>query len=84
MKLDLKIMNTVLYDLKLSSFLKMKHRICKEFVNFYKFLFIQQKLRKKSDLLGKILTIFITSCNKFHSKNHLYEEKKIGEKRHTF
>ncbi len=35
-------MNIFWYDLKLSSNFKTKKRICKEFVNFYKFLFIQQ------------------------------------------
>jgi hypothetical protein len=30
------------YDLKLSSFFKMKHKICKKPTNSYKFLFIQK------------------------------------------
>jgi hypothetical protein len=47
-------MNIFWYDLKLSSFFKTKHRIYKESTNFYKFLFIQQQLRKTIDLLGQL------------------------------
>jgi hypothetical protein len=52
MKLNLKIMNIFWYDLKLSSFFKMKHRICKEFAKNYKILFVQKGLSKKIDLFG--------------------------------
>jgi hypothetical protein len=33
-------LNIFLYDFKLSSFFKMKHRIYKEFLHFYKLIFI--------------------------------------------
>ncbi len=33
--------NIFWYDFKLSSFFKMKHRIYKEFVHFYKLMFIK-------------------------------------------
>ncbi len=41
LNLTLKI-NIVWYDFKLSSFFKMKHKICKENVHFYKFMFIKK------------------------------------------
>jgi hypothetical protein len=42
----------ILYDLKLSSFFKMEHRICTKYADFYKFIFIKKLLRKNCDLLG--------------------------------
>jgi hypothetical protein len=54
MKLNFKIMKVFLYDLKLSSLLKTKNRIYKESKSFYKFLFIQQWLKKMCDLLGQL------------------------------
>ncbi len=36
------------YNFKLSSFFKMKNRICKESIHFYKFIFIKNWLRRKN------------------------------------
>jgi hypothetical protein len=36
-------MNIFCYDLKLSSFFKMKHKIYKECANFYKISFLEKK-----------------------------------------
>jgi hypothetical protein len=38
-------MNIFWYDLKLSSFFKMKHKICKKSAKVYKFLFIKNLLK---------------------------------------
>ncbi len=35
------------YDFKLASFFKTKLKICKEFVHFYKFIFIKKIIKKK-------------------------------------
>jgi hypothetical protein len=60
----LKKLNNFWYDFKLSSFLKMKHRICKEFVHLYKFIFIKKMIKKKIELLGQLQSFFIISCKK--------------------
>ncbi len=58
----------------------MKHKICKESIHFYKFIFIQKLLEFKKKLLGAILIISHNKLQKNHSKNHLYEKVILGEK----
>ncbi len=40
--LNSKSTNIFWYDFKLSSFIKMKHKICKESIYFYKFILIRK------------------------------------------
>jgi hypothetical protein len=47
-----------------------------KFTHFEKFIFIQQWLHKKCDLLGQLYVFFITSCKRFHSKILSYEKVK--------
>jgi hypothetical protein len=70
--------NIFWYDMKLSSFFKMKHKICKEFLHFYKFIFIKKWLRKK--FIEAILIIFHNKLPKKSFKNHLYEKVFLGKK----
>jgi len=48
----------------------MKYRIYKEFVHFYKFIFIKKNLRKKNWIIGAILIIF---HNKLQKKSFIWK-----------
>jgi len=58
----------------------MKHKIYKEYVHFYKFIFIKKILRKNNWLIGAILIIYHNKLQKKHSKIHWYEKIILGEK----
>jgi hypothetical protein len=72
-------MNFFWYDFKLSSFSKMMHKIYKESVHIYKFIFIPKWLRIFLTYWG-ILIVFHNKLQKNHSKNHWYEKIILGEK----
>jgi hypothetical protein len=67
------------YDLKLLSFLKMKHKIYKELTHFQNFIFIQNYKQKKCHLPKKFYTFFITICKKNNSNIHSYEKIFLGK-----
>jgi hypothetical protein len=52
------------YDFQLSSFFKMKHKIYKEFVHFYRFIFILKWLRIVFWLIGAFLIDFHNKLQK--------------------
>jgi hypothetical protein len=45
-----------------------------EFTHLEIFIFIQQKLTQKCDLLGQLYVFLIRSCKRFHSKILSYEK----------
>jgi hypothetical protein len=57
----------------------MKHKICKESIHFYKFIFIQNWLRFFFELLGQLI-IFHNKLQKQNSKIHSYEKVILGKK----
>jgi len=71
--------NIFWYDFKLSSFFKMKHKICKEFVHFYKFIFNKKTIKIFFWFIGAILIIF---HNKLHKKSLIWKSY-VGEKEHA-
>ncbi len=68
------------YDFKLASFFKTKLKICKEFVHFYKFIFIKKIIKKKIWLIGAILIIFHNKLQKKSFKNSFIWKNYFGEK----
>jgi len=77
--MNLKKMNIFWYDLKLSSFFKMKHKICKESAKVYKFLFIKNLLKK----FEAALTNFHKKLQNNSFKISLIWKNYFGEKRHA-
>jgi hypothetical protein len=58
----------------------MKHRIYKEFLHFYKFIFNNKWLRTFKELIGAILIIFHNKLQKKILKKSLYEKTILGKK----
>jgi hypothetical protein len=61
----------------------MKHKICKEFLHFYKFMFIKNDKFFFLIYWGnsrEILIIFITNCKNNHLKIHSFETTILGKK----
>jgi len=61
----------------------MKHKICKEFVHFYKFVFTQKWLRIFFLLIGAILIIFHNKLQKESFKKSFVWKHYFGEKGHA-